>query len=283
MSNVKQLEQAEVDGFLRNLYLEERSENTVSKYRRDIARFGRFLAEGRALDREAVLAYKRYLVGEGYKASSVNSMLAAVNALLSYLGLPDCRVRLLKIQRQAFRDRSRELQKADYLRLLETARSRKKPRAEALLQTLCGVGIRVSELPFITKEAVLEGRAAIRCKGKCRVVPLPDRLRRILLRYCGERGITSGPVFVTRSGRPMHRSTVWRTVKSLSADAKVQPRKVYPHNLRHLFACTYYRQSRDIAGLAALLGHASTETTRIYTATNETEYAGLINRLGLVP
>ena len=238
MSNVKQLEQAEVDGFLRNLYLEERSENTVSKYRRDIARFGRFLAEGRALDREAVVAYKRYLVGEGYKASSVNSMLAAVNALLSYLGLPDCRVRLLKIQRQAFRDRSRELQKADYLRLLETARSRKKPRAEALLQTLCGVGIRVSELPFITKEAVLEGRAAIRCKGKCRVVPLPDRLRRILLRYCGERGITSGPVFVTRSGRPMHRSTVWRTVKSLSADAKVQPRMVSPHNLRHLFACT---------------------------------------------
>ena len=117
--------------------------------------------EGRALDRKAVVAYKRYLVGEGYKASSVNSMLAAVNALLSYLGLPDCRVRLLKIQRQAFRDRSRELQKADYLRLLETARSRKKPRAEALLQTLCGVGIRVSELPFITKEAVLEGRAAI--------------------------------------------------------------------------------------------------------------------------
>ena len=282
MNRVKRLGKTEVDGFLKNLYLEERSENTVSKYRRDIERFRRFLAGERPLEREAVVAYKRYLLGEGYKASSVNSMLAAVNALLAYLGLADCRVRLLKIQRQAFRDRSRELEKADYLRLLETARRKKKPRAEALLQTLCGVGIRVSELPFITKEAVLAGRAAIRCKGKCRVVPLPDRLRRLLLRYCGERGIQSGPVFVTRGGRPMHRSTVWRAVNDLSAGADVPPRKVYPHSLRHLFACTYYRQSRDIAGLAALLGHASCETTRIYTATNETEYAGRINRLGLV-
>lgn len=173
MSSVKQLEQAEVDGFLE----EPLSRGAQRKHRQQIPPGYRALRPvpggGPGAGQGGGGAYKRYLVGEGYKASSVNSMLAAVNALLSYLGLPDCRVRLLKIQRQAFRDRSRELQKADYLRLLETARSRKKPRAEALLQTLCGVGIRVSELPFITKEAVLEGRRPSAARGNAGSYPCP--------------------------------------------------------------------------------------------------------------
>lgn len=275
------LSEAEIGRFAEMLVREERSAVTVKKYVRDARAFLGFLPAGGAVDKETVVAYKRH-IAESYKAASVNSMLAAVNHLLTFLGWHECRVRLLKRQRQSFRQSEKELTRAEYQRLLAAARGRKNERLYFLMQTICSTGIRVSEHRFITVEAVREGQACVRNKGKERLVFIPKELQKPLLRYCKQRGVATGPVFVTKTGRPMDRSNIWADMKRLCAAAGVDAGKVYPHNLRHLFALTYYRLQKDIVHLADILGHSSVETTRIYTATSGAEQKRLLSRLGLV-
>lgn len=267
--------------FRYHLICEERSAHTVEKYTRDAAAFYTFAGPGRAVEKELVIAYKRHLA-ERYRASSANSMLAAVNGLLDFMGLAECRVRLFRVQREVFRKPERELSKAEYGRLLTAARAKKNERLYLLMQTLCSTGLRVSEHQFVTVEALRRGEARICNKGKERIVFLPKELTRLLLAYCRRAGIGSGAVFVTRSGRPLDRSNIWTAMKKLCRDAGVEPQKVYPHNLRHLFAVTYYQLEKDVMRLADILGHSSVETTRVYTATSGSEQKRLLSRLGLV-
>ncbi len=265
--------------FLSALRNEEKSAATLEKYRRDTQAFFGFTTENSPVTKELVIAYKQRLA-QTYKTASANSMLVAVNRLLSFLGWDDCRVRMLKVQRRIFRDTDRELTKAEYFRLLEAAG--RNERLQLLMQTICSTGIRVSELPCITCEALAEGRAQVRCKGKERLILLPKQLRARLLRYCRAHGVTAGCVFVTRSGRPLNRSNIWADMKRLCAAAEVDPKKVFPHNLRHLFAVTFHRQHRDIVRLADILGHSNIETTRIYTVTSGSEHGRQIDCLGLL-
>lgn len=260
---------------------EERSAATVEKYRRDAEAFCRYLGPGEEVTKERVILYKQSLQAR-YKTSSVNSMLVAVNRLLAYLGRSDCRVRLLRVQRRVFCEKDKELGRDEYLRLLGAARHGGNERLHLLLQTLCSTGIRVGELRYITCEALREGCARVRCKGKERLILLPRPLQKKLRQYCRQRKLSQGSVFVTRSGRPMDRSNIWAEMKRLCAVAEVDPRKVFPHNLRHLFAVTFYRQHRDIVQLADVLGHSNIETTRIYTVSSGREHGRRLDRLGLV-
>ena len=269
-----------ISDFKNKLLNEERSTATIRKYIRDVQAFALFIG-AQTLDKELVIQYKRTLM-EKYEPSSVNSMLAAVNRFLKEAGRYDCVVRTLKIQRQAFRSEERELSKAEYFRLLEAAKKRNDTRLYMLMQTICATGIRVSELPFITVEAVKCGSAIVSLKGKTRQVLIPAALCKKLKRYAGERGIRCGSIFVTRSGKPMDRSNILHGMKALCKEANVGVRKVFPHNLRHLFACLYYKASKDISRLADILGHSSINTTRIYTSVNGTEQQRQIERLGLV-
>ncbi len=277
----KVLSLAGLEAFRRCLVREERSANTVEKYLRDARAFYRFLGEDKRVDKERVIAYKQHLA-EHYKTVSANSMLAAVNRLLLFLDWRECQVRLLRVQKRNFRETEKELTKSEYQRLLAAAKSSRNERLWLLMQAICGTGIRVSEHRFITVEAVRQGRAQVRNKGRERVVFFPAPLKKLLLDYCRRQGVGSGPVFVTRSGCPMDRSNIWAEMKRLCESAGVDSGKVFPHNLRHLFAVTYYQLEKDIVRLADVLGHASVETTRIYTATSGLEQKRLISRLGLV-
>ncbi|PNV64116.1 integrase [Clostridium sp. chh4-2] len=260
---------------------EERSKATIEKYRRDIRAFYNWLPEGKEITKECMVKYKQML-SEKYKAASTNSMLVALNNLFSFLVWPECRVRLLKIQRKSFREMDKELNRNEYQRLVQAARSRKNERLDLLMQAICSTGIRVSEHQFITAEALKTGRVIIVNKGKERTVFLPPKLLDLLTRYCKKRGIISGPIFITKSGKPLNRSNIWSEMKRLCMAAKVSPEKVYPHNLRHLFALSFYQLEKDIVHLADILGHTSIETTRIYTLTSSMEQARKLNRLKLV-
>lgn len=262
------------------LRCEDRSENTIRKYMRDLRAFYTFL--GRAsLTKEAVLAWKRQL-SESHALSSANSMLAAVNGFLDWVGAPQCKVKPFRIQREIFCKTEKELTQEEYRRLVAAAEDHKNRRLALLLQTICATGIRVSELCFITAEALELGRATVNCKGKQRVVFLPTELRRILRRYCRDRRIEFGPIFCTKTGQPLDRSNIWKDMKALCATAQVDPRKVFPHNLRHLFARTYYRLEKDLSRLADLLGHTNITTTRIYTAESGETHFQQMDRMGLV-
>lgn len=214
--------------------------------------------------------------------ATVNSMLVAVNGFLRFMGWHALTVRLLKIQRPLFREEQRELSKAEYARLVDAAQRAGDERLALILQTICATGIRVSELRFISAEAVCSGRAEVCNKGKRRTVFLPDRLRRLLKAYLKKQKITAGAVFVTRTGRPLDRSNIWRAMKALCKSAGVEPSKVFPHNLRHLFARAYYALEKDLARLADILGHSSINTTRIYTMESGAVHARQISRVGLV-
>lgn len=262
------------------LYRNERSEATVRKYMRDVRAFQNY-AGASQITKELVIRYKNRLL-ENYAPASVNSMLAAVNSFLKHLGWYDCIVKTVKIQRQAFRNQNRELSKAEYLRLLEAARGRKDMRLYYLMETLCSTGIRVSELRFITVEAVNRGSAVVSLKGKTRNVLLPSAICRELRRYAKESGIRQGSIFVSRNGNPMDRSNILHAMKDLCAEAGVDRKKVFPHNLRHLFACLYYSASKDITRLADILGHSSIDTTRIYTCVSGAVQKRQIERLGLI-
>lgn len=275
------LTKQDIAAFEAMLIREERSAGTIAKYLRDVRAFLRFLPESGRVDKETVVAYKRQIAG-AYRAASVNSMLVAINNLLRFLGWHECRVKLLRVQRQNFRQSERELTREEYLRLLRAAQQGKNERLYFLMQTICSTGLRVSEHRFVTVEAVRAGQARVRNKGKERLVFLPKELQKPLLQYCKRRGITSGPVFVTRSGRALDRSNIWADMKRLCKAANVAEGKVFPHNLRHLFALTYYRVQKDVIHLADILGHASVDTTRIYTATSGREQKRLLSRLRLV-
>lgn len=266
--------------FREYLYNEEKSQNTITKYIRDIQAFY-FYAEGRNIDKKILVAWKEKLV-QSYAPTSVNSMLAAVNHYLNWQGMQRYRMKPVKIQREIFTKAEKELTKNDYIRLVNTANRRNNYRLSLLLQTICATGIRVSEINNITREAVHIGRAVVECKGKTRIIFLPKNLCRILCRFCRDQSITKGVVFRTRSGNPLNRSNIWRDMKALCKEAGVGWKKVYPHNLRHLFAKSYYQVHKDLSRLADLLGHTNISTTRLYTMESGIEHMRQIEKLGLV-
>ena len=265
--------------FAAYLRREEKSAGTVEKYLRDAAAFAAQM-EGKSVTKDAVAAWRDGLVTWGYAPTTVNSMVASVNAFLRFSGREECRVKALRLQRRVFRDRSRELTREEYDRLLAAAGG--KPRLALLMETICATGIRVSEVQFITVEAAREGRAEISLKGKIRVILLPGKLCRKLLKYARKNKTASGAIFRTRSGKPISRRQIWAEMKALCEEAGVERSKVFPHNLRHLFARMFYRVTRDMAKLADVLGHSSIETTRIYLISTGEEHARVLDRLGLV-
>lgn len=267
----------EYAGYLKS---EERSSNTIAKYVRDLQAFLTF-GGGDAITKGLVLDWKEKLI-QNYAPASVNSMIAAVNSFLDWLERPECKVKPLKIQREIFARPERELTKAEYDRLVRAAQQKHNERLSLLLQTICATGIRVSELSFITVQAVQTGRAAVDCKGKCRTVFLPKELCKSLTRFCREQKITSGVVFCTASKKPLDRCNIWRDMKNLCKSAGVEQSKVYPHNLRHLFARTYYSIEKDLSRLADLLGHSSVNTTKIYTMESGRTHRRQLERMGLV-
>lgn len=266
--------------FARQLRWDERSEGTVEKYLRDMRQFAAWL-DGRAVSRDTAAAWKAWLLDRGSEPSTVNGKLAALNSFLRFMGWEDSRVKNLRVQRKLFRDDARELTRDDYDRLLRAARGENKVRLALLIETLCATGIRVSEIRYITAEAVRRGQAQICLKGKIRVILLPTALCRKLLRYVQEQKIASGEIFLTRSGNPISRKQVWAEMKALCQKAGVAPSKVFPHNLRHLFARCFYKACHDVAKLADVLGHASIETTRLYLISTGAEHARTLNWLNL--
>ena len=234
------------------------------------------------VSKDLVIEYKQKLIADGYAVSSINSMLAAVNSLFDYLGWIDCKVKSIKIQRQIYCPENKELSRVEYLRLVETAERNHNHRLNMILQTIGGTGIRISELQFITVEAVKSGTVEVACKGKNRVIFIVKKLKKKLLRYAAERHIKAGSIFITKSGNPVNRKNVWREMKALCKQAHVNPDKVFPHNLRHLFARTFYKLEKDIAKLADILGHSSINTTRIYISSTGCEHLKRMENMRLV-
>lgn len=271
---------AEITRYADELREQERAGATIQKYVRDLNALLEFL-DGGPLTKAALLEWKGRLV-ESYAPASVNSMLAAVNGFLSFMGWRDLKIKPLKIQKSPFCDEGKELTQAEYARLVRAAEDEGNERLSLVIQTICATGIRVSELKFITVEAVRSGRGEINNKGKRRPVFLPEKLRRVLKKYLQKQKITAGAVFVTRGGKPIDRSNIWRDMKRLCQSAGVEPGKVFPHNLRHLFARTYYTLEKDLSRLADILGHSNVNTTRIYTAESGLVHARQLDRMGLV-
>lgn len=269
-----------INRFAIYLYSEEKSDNTVSKYLHDIRVFFEY-AEGRDINKALVIAYKTFLA-EHYAISSANSMIAALNAFLRFQGCADYCVKQYKVQRRVCCSEEEELTKAEYIRLVQAAKKSGNNRLNLILQTICGTGIRVSELQYITLEAVRNGEAIVNCKGKTRIIIIVKELRERLLQYAKMCNLTSGSVFVTRNGKPINRSNIWREMKKLCERANVSPNKVFPHNLRHLFARIFYSIEKDIAKLADILGHASINTTRIYMITTSAEHRRKLENMRLI-
>ena len=269
-----------ISGFKEYLILEERSRATVEKYIRDVKVFSAFVS-GVEITKEVVIEYKKHLQ-ESYAVRSVNSMLAIINSLFAFLGWQELRVKSIKIQQQIYCPEERELTKAEYTRLCAAAKHKRNERLNLILQTICGTGIRVSELQFITVEAARRGEASVSCKAKTRSVFIVKELQKKLLRYAAEQNIKSGMIFVTRKGKPLSRTNIWREMKNLCIEAEVNPKKVFPHNLRHLFARVFYGIEKDIAMLADILGHSSIDTTRIYIISTGTEHRKRMENMRLI-
>ena len=267
----------EFEFHLRN---EERSAATIEKYMRDVRFFASFVCDAE-IDKQTVLDYKSKL-GESYAVASANSMIAAMNCFLRFCGWHDLCVKQFKMQRQVYCSEEKELTRAEYVRLLEAANAKHNERLNLIIQTICGTGIRVSELQYITVEALHNGEAIVNCKGKNRRVFIVPELKKKLLRYVKEQGISTGTVFVTRGGKPVSRNSIWKDMKALCEQANVSPSKVFPHNLRHLFARTFYGIEKDIAKLADILGHASINTTRIYIVTTGAEHKRKMEHMRLI-
>ncbi len=269
-----------IDAYCLSLLADERAAGTVAKYRRDVTAFARWLG-GRPVSKENSTGWKAHLLNRGYAPRTVNSMLAAVNSFFRFAGW-NIKVKFLKIQRQLFRDATRELNRAEYTQLLAAARSNGQERLALIMETLCATGIRISELCYITVAAAQQGKATISLKGKIRTILLSTKLCRKLLKYAKKQKIATGEIFLTSSGKGISRRQVWHELKRLCAAAGVESSKVFPHNFRRLFAVTYYKASRDIARLADVLGHSSIETTRIYLTVSGADQARQLDRLGLV-
>ncbi|MBD5128341.1 MAG: tyrosine-type recombinase/integrase [Ruminococcaceae bacterium] len=269
-----------IPDFRKYLIEQERSQYTIAKYIHDAKVFLEF-ADKRTINKELVIDFKAFL-GERYAISSANSMLAAVNHFLKFIGLAELRVKPFKIQRALFVPEEKELCRNEYLRLIEAAKQQKNERLMLIVETICATGIRISELKFITVESVGTGRAEIKCKGKFRTVFLPPQLCKLLNKYIKKQKITAGAVFITKNGKQLDRSNIWRDMKKLCSLTVVSPQKVFPHNLRHLFARTYYSIEKDLSRLADILGHSNVNTTRIYTIESGRTHARQIERLNLV-
>lgn len=277
---MKKITNTLIEKFREYLFNEEKAVATIEKYIHDVLVFMNWMA-GAEVTKMAVLEYKQELT-EKFAPASVNAALSSLNSFFVFNEWYDCRVKSLRIQKQIFAERSKELTKAEYERLLDAAKSKKNERLYYLMQTICASGIRVSELSAITIEAIRERQATIKCKGKMRVVILPKDLCKMLTKYAKEQKISSGPVFVTKKGKPLDRSTIWKMMKALCESAGVDKEKVFPHNLRHLFARTYYSIQKDIVRLADILGHSSVNTTRIYTMETGDIHRRQIQKLGLL-
>ena len=274
------LTQEIISDFKEHLILEERSMATVEKYIRDVRAFSAFV-NGAEITKEVVIEYKKYLQ-DSYAVRSINSMLASINSLFAFLGWQELKVKSIKLQQQIYCPEEKELTKAEYTRLCRAAKHKHNERLNLILQTICGTGIRVSELRFITVEAARHGEATVSCKAKTRSVFIVKELQKKLLRYAAEQGIKSGMIFVTRTGKPISRTNIWREMKALCEEAGVNPQKFFPHNLRHLFARVFYGIEKDIAKLADILGHSSINTTRIYIISTGTEHRRRIENMRLV-
>lgn len=275
------LTETQIAAFAVYLESEEKSKNTCDKYIRDVKAFSIYIGESEIM-KETVIAYKNKLLTDNYAARSINSMLASLNSLFSFLSWADCRVKSIKLQRQIYCPEEKEMTKAEYLRLVNTAKRKGNERLSLLIQTICGTGIRVSELQYITLEAVKCGEAVVSLKGKTRSVFIVRELQKKLLRYAAEQKISSGEIFITRTGKSMSRTNIWREMKNLCEQAGVNPHKVFPHNLRHLFARTFYGVEKDIAKLADILGHSNINTTRIYIITTGNEHRRRMENMRLI-
>ena len=269
-----------INSFEKHLLENEKAGATIQKYMRDIRCFMDY-AKDQALDKTLLLNYKAMLE-QNYAVRSANSMLAALNAFFRFQGWHDLCVKQFKVQKEAYCSEERELTKAEYTALVRTAELKKNERLSLVVQTICGTGIRVSELQCITVEAVRRGEAIVSCKGKTRKIFIVKALQKKLLRYAIEQGITTGTLFVTKSGKPLDRSNIWRQMKDLCEQAGVSPQKVFPHNLRHLFARTFYGIEKDIAKLADILGHSNINTTRIYIITTGAEHQRRMENMRLL-
>ncbi len=276
----RQVTEKLLDQFRSFLKNDERSAATIEKYMRDLNCFAKFVGNG-DISKEDIINYKNSLP-QKYALSSANSMLAALNSFLRFCGWQDLCVKQFRIQREAYCPEDKELTKEEYMRLLCAANKNKNERLNLIIQTICGTGIRVSELQYITVEAVNKGEAAVSCKGKNRRIFIVSDLKKKLLRYAKEQNIISGPVFLTRRGKPVSRVNIWRDMKALCEQAQVCPSKVFPHNLRHLFARTFYRLEKDIAKLADILGHTNINTTRVYIVTTCAEHKRRMEHMHLI-
>lgn len=269
-----------IERYLKHLQEQERSAATLQKYAHDLKELCAYLQDAQ-LTKAALIAWKEQLIGK-YAPATVNSMLTAANGYLRFYGWGNLTVKQLKVQKSLFADESKELTREEYAHLVQAAQRKDNERLALVIQTICATGIRVSELRFITVEAVQTGRTEISNKGKRRLVFLPEKLRKLLRSYARKQKKTAGAVFTTRTGKPLDRSNIWRDMKALCESAGVAPEKVFPHSLRHLFARTFYSLEKDLSRLADILGHSSIVTTRIYTAESGAVHARQMGRLGLV-
>ena len=281
MKKKMQLTQREFDQFEDYLRHDEREESTIEAYLRSLTRFAEW-ADGRAVTKELAMEWKAALSEAGYRPISVNAMLAAVNKFFTCMGREDCKVKYLKLQRQMFRKSEKDLSKEEYQRLVQAAHEKGDLRMELILETICATGIRVGELKSITVEAVRAGVAEIALKGKIRTILLPHRLCRKLQKYAKQQKIALGKIFLTQDGLPVSRQSIWTRMKALCEAAGVERSKAFPHNLRSLFARSFYGSCHDVVRLADVLGHSSIETTRIYLMSTGKEYLRQLDKLGLV-
>ena len=269
-----------IEQYIAHLKEDEKAKATCEQYKRELKRFSSFCKD-KELSKETMLAYKEDLIAH-YKTSSANAALVAINGFLSFINKQELRVKLFKLQRSTYIQQNREMTKPDYTKLIKTARNKKDERLALLIETICSTGIRVSEVQYITTEALSNGEAVVRMKGKTRKIFLPDKLITTLKKYTNRHNIHHGPIFITRSGKPLDRSNIWKMMKALCKEALVESTKVFPHSLRHLFARTFYAMDKDIAKLADILGHSSINTTRIYIMSTGVEHRKLINSLNLL-
>ena len=281
MKKKLQLTEREFDQFEDYLRHDEREESTIEAYLRSLTRFAEW-ADGRAVTKELAMEWKTALSESGYRPISVNAMLAAVNKFFICMGREDCKVKYLKLQRQMFRKSEKDLSKEEYQRLVQAAHEKGDLRMELILETICATGIRVGELKYITVEAIRAGVAEIALKGKIRTILLPRRLCRKLQKYAKQQKIASGKIFLTQDGLPVSRQYVWTRMKALCEPAGVERAKAFPHNLRSLFARSFYGSCHDVVRLADVLGHSSIETTRIYLMSTGKEYLRQLDKLWLV-
>ena len=276
---LRRIDPARLTAFQAELLRKEYSVGTAENYLRAVRAFARW--SGGMVDRRLVLTWKAQLTAQ-YAPATVNAMLAGINRFFAFMGWPECKVKALRLQRRSFREAERELDREEYRTLVRTARTLGRERLALVMETICATGIRVGEVPYITVEALRRGKAVVALKGKVRTILLPGKLCKKLLKYARKQKITSGEIFLTRGGKPMGRCQIWAEMKRLCQKADVEPSKVFPHNLRHLFATIYYRVYKDIAKLADILGHSSIETTRIYLMTTGQEHRRQLERLQLV-